>query len=101
MDGPVLIMGLSAIGLAIVAWMLLGRGTLLAEKRVLSIKKVGICDYHIEVEFQSGSRVWCQQYRGNYGWKLYPQGDDLDVLDPLDDWLDTYVQQYEWSKEHQ
>ena len=66
------------------------------ERRVLAIYKSGIAEYHVSVEFGDGTR---QQYRGMYGWVLYPQGTRLDSLDNLNEWLNAYVQQFEWSQE--
>ena len=75
-------------------------------KRVIAIREVSICDYHVDVEFSRrrwflfGPLItWRQQYRGQYGWKLYPQGERTDAFDPINDWLTAYVEQYEWSKE--
>lgn len=39
-----------------------------------------------------------QKYRGNYAWKLYPQGYDADAV-VIQPWLDAQVQQYRWSLE--
>lgn len=65
-------------------------------------------DYHVVVEHSEPKgwfrpeRRWVQHYRGSdILWKRYPQGDDIDLLGKLAEGLETYVQQYEWSKEHQ
>lgn len=41
-----------------------------------------------------------QKYRGNYAWKLYPQGWSADAI-IIQPWLEAQAQQYRWSQEHQ
>lgn len=74
----------------------------MAKYKVLKIHEIDFRVYHVEVETNSfflGKRV--QQYRGSGNfWKLYPQGYDTDMFDPINDWLEAFIQQYEWSREH-
>lgn len=57
-------------------------------------------EYEIRVQHSTlfGLRKWPQIYRGYISWRRYPQGDYADIY--LQPWLDSKVQQYNWSKEY-
>lgn len=68
--------------------------------RLLEGRHVVGREYELTVEYSFlGLFKKVQKYRGNYAWKLYPQGRDADpvIIQP---WLEAQLQQYKWSQEY-